>query len=308
MSLLEHSHDIHEGHFHGDGASILSVLEHSLIDIMPMILILIVTFIVIELIEHKFSVNLQNKVRNAGILGPVLGAIVGVIPQCGFSVMAVALYSRRVISLGTMMAIFLATSDEAIPVLLSVPGAYKSILPIMLTKIIIAIIAGYAIDILLKRKPMHVDVNSTIRMENEGGKCLDHKKIKMSKVFIHSIERSLKVSIYLFVITVIITLLVEYFHIEALLGEGVNGGVIEIFLVSLVGLIPNCAVSLGIVKLFTMNVIGFASLIAGLSSNAGLALIFLFKESKNKKKAFLITLMLFLISFISGCIIYLFNI
>ncbi|KMT22523.1 putative manganese transporter [Clostridium cylindrosporum] len=297
---------LHEGHLHGDETGFFAVLEHSLIDIIPMIIILILTFVAIEYIEHKFSARLQDKVRNAGILGPLLGAIVGIIPQCGFSVMAVALYSRKIISLGTMMAIFLATSDETIPVLLSTPGAYKHILPIIGAKLVIAIVAGYIIDIIFGRKSMKVDIKSTKEMESEGEKCLDHEKISLSKVFIHSIQRSFKVGIYIYVITVLITLLIEYFHIDKFDSIIFTEGYIQIFLVSLIGLIPNCAVSLGIVKLFTMNVIGFSSVIAGLSSNAGLALIFLFKESKNKKKALLITLMLFVISLLSGITLHIF--
>ena len=298
MEFFEHSHE----HVHEHGSPVMHILYHSFIDIIPMILILILTFIAIEYIEHKFSGKLQEKVRRAGILGPVLGSLVGAIPQCGFSVMAVALYSKRIISLGTMMAIFLATSDEAIPVLLTSPESYGSILPMILTKIVLAILFGYIIDFVIVRRPINVDIKSTDNMEKEGAKCIDEEKISLSKVLTHSIERGLKVSIYLYIITVVISLGLEYVHIEHLIGK--EHGILQIFIVSLLGLIPNCAISLGIVKLFTMNVIGFPAVIAGLSSNAGLALIYLFKESKSKKKAFIITLMLFVISFISGIIIY----
>ena len=299
MELLQHSHE----HIHEHENSIVHILYHSFIDIIPMILILILTFIAIEYIEHKFSGKLQEKVRKAGILGPVLGALVGAIPQCGFSVMAVALYSKRIISLGTMMAIFLATSDEAIPVLLTSPDSYGSILPIILTKVILAIIFGYIIDFIIVKRPINVDIKSTYDIEKEGSKCIDEEKISLSKVLVHSIERGLKVSVYLYIITVVISLALEYVHIEHIIGN--DHGILQIFIVSVLGLIPNCAVSLGIVKLFTMNVIGFPAVIAGLSSNAGLALIYLFKESKSKKKALIITLMLFIISFVSGIIIYL---
>ncbi|MEG0642092.1 MAG: putative manganese transporter, partial [Clostridium sp.] len=180
----------------------------------------------------------------------------------------------------------------------------KSILPIFGTKIVIAIVAGYLLDLIIGRRYINMEVNTTKGMESEGYKCVDERKIKLSQVIKHSLERSFKVSIYIYIITVLVSLVVEYFGVDNLSGEVFSEGYLQILLSAAIGLIPNCAISVGFVKLFTMNLIGFSSVIAGLSSNAGLALIFLFKESKSKKKALLITFMLFSISFISGAIIH----
>ncbi|WP_048571220.1 putative manganese transporter [Clostridium cylindrosporum] len=301
LNLVEHSHEIHEGHLHTEGVSIFSVIEHAFIDTLPMIPILIITFIMIEYMEHRFSAGLQEKIRNAGVLGPIVGALIGIIPQCGFSVMAVALYSRKIVSLGTLISIFIATSDEALPVFLSMPSAYGSIMPFLITKIAIAIVAGYFIDVVTIRRSQRCEIAASKEVDDQALKCVDVDTIKFSKVLIHSLERTLKVTIYIYIVTVIITFIIEYFGVETLAGTLFSEGYGQVFIASLIGLIPNCAISVGLVKLFTMNVIGFSSVIAGLSANAGLALIFLFKE--NKKKAVYITLILFGISFLSGVVI-----
>lgn len=304
--MLGHSHDLHEGHLHSDGLSVFSVMEHSIIDTLPMIPILIITFILIEYMEHRFSGSLQEKVRNAGVLGPFIGALIGIIPQCGFSIMAVAFYSKKVISLGTMISIFIATSDEAIPVLLSMDSSYSSILPFIITKIIIAVLFGYIIDTIFNRMKMKSETALTKEFEESACKCIDGKSIKFTRVLIHSLERTLKVTVYIFVVTFLLSLVIEYFGVDALAGTAFSNPYGQIVISSLIGLIPNCAISVGLVKLFTVNAIGFSSVIAGLSSNAGLALIFLFRG--NKKKAFIITSILFGISLLSGIIIEIFNI
>lgn len=297
--------DLQDIHSHSDGISFFHILEHSIIDTLPMIPILIITFIVIEYMEHKFSSRLQEKVKNAGFLGPLVGAFIGIIPQCGFSVMAVALFSRKIISLGTMMSIFIATSDEALPVFLSIPDSYSSIVPFFGIKIIIAIVFGYLIDIVLKRFGKSNEMDYSEAADEKANKCVDKGDIKFSKVFIHSLERTLKVTIYIFIVTLIITFIIEYLGVEELTESVFKTGYGQIFFAALIGLIPNCAISVGLVKLFTVGAIGFPSVIAGVSANAGLALVFLFKESKDKKKALGITLLLFGISFLSGIVIYL---
>lgn len=303
--MLEHSHELHEGHLHSDGLSVFSVMEHSLIDTLPMIPILIITFIVIEYMEHRFSSSLQEKVRNAGVLGPIIGALIGIIPQCGFSIMAVAFYSKRIISLGTMMAIFIATSDEAIPVLLSMDASRSSILPFIAAKIIIAVVFGYIIDMVVSRVNMRSETALTKEFEEDACKCTDEKVIKFTNVLVHSLERTLKVTIYIYILTFLLSLVIEYFGVDALAGSRFSNPYGQIVISSLIGLIPNCAISVGLVKLYAVNAIGFSSVIAGLSSNAGLALIFLFRG--NKKRAFIITYILLGISLFSGVIIQVFT-
>ncbi|MEF9953137.1 MAG: putative manganese transporter [Clostridium sp.] len=308
MDILSHAHGVHEGHLHGEGNIILSTLEHSLLDLLPMIPLLLITFILIELMEHKFSAKLQNTIRKAGMLGPILGALIGIIPQCGFSIMAVAFYSKRVISLGTMMAIFLATSDEAIPVILSMPKSYGILVPFLVLKIVIAATAGYIIDMFVSERNRKLDVACTRETEEMGSLCTESSKINVKNVVLHSLERTVKVMAYIYVVMVIISLAVEFIGIERLSSGVLSGGIPQILAFSIIGLVPNCAVSVGIVQLYSVGVISFASVIAGLCSNAGLGLIYLYKESKSFKKSFMITLMLLTISFVAGSLIYIVDI
>ncbi|MEG0133929.1 MAG: putative manganese transporter [Clostridium sp.] len=304
MDILSHAHGAHEGHLHGEGNIILSTLEHSLLDLLPMIPLLLITFIVIELMEHKFADKLQNSIKKAGILGPILGALIGIIPQCGFSIMAVAFYSKRMISLGTMMAIFLATSDEAIPVILSMPKSYGILVPFLVLKVLIATTAGYIIDLFINEKSKRLEMVCTRETEQIASVCTETESINYKKVIYHSIERTFKVMLYIYGVMVLISLAVEFIGIERLSSGVFSGGILQILAFSIIGLIPNCAVSVGIVQLYSVGVISFASVIAGLCSNAGLGLIYLYKESKSFKKAFSITLLLLIISFIAGGLVY----
>ncbi|MEG0371870.1 MAG: putative manganese transporter [Clostridium sp.] len=300
MKLLDHSHS---GHMHSEGTSFSSVVEHSFIDTIPMIPILLITFIFIEYIEHKFSKGLQTKIRSAGGLGPLIGALIGIIPQCGFSVVAVALYSRNIVSLGTLISIFVATSDEAIPVLLSMPESYDMVIPFIIIKVIIAVIAGYIIDIILLYRNKKLEIATTKEVELVSSPCIEENTINIKNVIIHSLERTFKVYAYIILVTISISLMIEYIGIQTLSNTLFKGGVLQVFLSSVIGLVPNCAVSVALVQLYTSNVLSFASVMAGLSSNAGLGLIFLFKESKNKKNALMITIILLLMSFSAGVII-----
>ncbi|MEF9935326.1 MAG: putative manganese transporter [Clostridium sp.] len=308
MDIFSHAHGAHEGHLHGEGNIILSTLEHSLLDLLPMIPLLLITFIAIELMEHKFSSKLQNSIKKAGFLGPILGALIGIIPQCGFSIMAVAFYSKRMISLGTMMAIFLATSDEAIPVLLSMPKSYGILVPFLVLKIVIAATAGYIIDMFISEKNKKLQIACTRETEQVANLCTEVESINYKKVLVHSLERTIKVMLYIYVVMVVISVAVEFIGIEKLSSGIFSGGIMQILAFSIIGLIPNCAISVGIVQLYSVGVISFASVIAGLCSNAGLGLVYLYKESKSIKKSISITILLLGISFLAGSLLYLVDI
>lgn len=278
----------------------------SLMDTVKMIPFLALTFIAIEYFEHKFGKKFSDKIKDAGKLGPILGAALGIIPQCGFSVIGVAFYSEGLITLGTIIAIFIATSDEALPVLISKPSTAGKVLPLIAAKFLLAILWGYIIDIALKRRTLKNDalLNDNGITEPCEDECIN-AHFDFKDIFKHSIKRTMKIALYILVINFAIGAAVEYSGFTRFASLTYGNQPLQIGISSIVGLIPNCAVSIGLVEVYLNHAIGFPGLVAGLSSNAGLALLVLFKESKRKKDALYLTLLLVICGFLSGIILYL---
>ncbi len=277
----------------------------SLMDTVKMIPFLALTFIAIEYFEHKFGKKFADKIKSSGKFGPILGAILGIIPQCGFSIMGVAFYSEGLITLGTLISIFIATSDEALPVLVSNPSTAGKVLPLVMTKLLLAILWGYIIDTALRRKNLKSDV--LLSTDNSIEPCEDeciNAHFVFADIFKHSLKRTAKIALYIFVINFAIGAAVDYSGFTRFASLTYGNQPLQIGISSIIGLIPNCAISIGLVEVYLNHAIGFPSLVAGLSSNAGLALLVLFKESKRKKDALYLTLLLVACSFLSGIILY----
>ena len=143
----------------------LEIIFDTLIDTARLVPFLFLSFLVIELLEHKLSNKTNNILLKSGKLGPLLGSLVGIIPQCGFSVVATNLYITRIISLGTLIAIYLSTSDEMLPILLSEKAPFKEIALILVIKFVVAVIAGYIISIFLKKIKKNMNI-MTFVMKN----------------------------------------------------------------------------------------------------------------------------------------------
>jgi hypothetical protein len=288
---------------------LIELFIEALLDTLKMLPFLLITFIFIEYFEHKLGKKFDDKIMSAGKFGPIIGALLGIIPQCGFSVMAVAFYSESLISLGTMVSVFIATSDEALPILISTPGAIGKVIPLIITKLIFAIIWGYIIDIIFKsrvlreKKSPATDKTATDKKEGCEDECIT-ASFKIKDIFMHSLKRTLKISLYILVITFGLNILVDYLGIERITKFMYKDSPMQTGVASLLGLIPNCAISIGLVEIYLKGAISFASLVAGLSSNAGLAILVLFKEEKRKLNAVLIMALLFFTSFITGLILH----
>lgn len=279
----------------------MELLHEALHDTIIALPILIVAFVLIEFIEHKMGKKYDYKIKQAGKFGPIIGAALGIIPQCGFSILGVMFYFQGYITLGTLMAIFLATSDEALPVLISNPQAVDKVIPFIIIKFSVAVLWGYVVDLLIKTKTVEIhDGDMELAATDE---CLtEHFDLK--EVLLHSFKMSLKIFAYMFIINVVLGYLIETFHIDETVGILSKTSFVQPALVSLVGLIPNCAISVGIIQGFTLGVLSFSSAIAGLSANAGLGLLYLVKESKSKLDAFKIIGLLYLISAITGILLF----
>ena len=277
----------------------LEIFQDSIIDTLKLLPFLFITYLIMEYIEHKMNDKSKKTIKKAGKFGPIVGGIVGIIPQCGFSASATSLYATRVISLGTLIAVYLSTSDEMIPIFISESVPIYVILKIIGIKLVIGIIFGCLIDFCLNLKNKGKIEKQKIEdmCEHEHCHC-DQKGIVKSAV-----KHTFNITIYIFIVTLMISSCVYFIgedNISEFIGNNVFLGPI---LVSLIGLIPNCAASVIITNLYLQNIINMPCLISGLLTSAGVGLIILFKSNKNLKENISIVGLLYAIGMISGIIL-----
>ena len=265
-------------------------------------------YILISIIESKVSKKIHLKSK----LSPLFGGMLGVIPQCGFSVVATDLYIKRHITIGTLFAVYIACSDEAIPILLSNPASAKIILPLLILKIIFSFIVGFIIDLIFYKnnRKIQLHYNECHHEEEIHKGCCEHNIEGNSKIrnyLLHPLIHSLKIFVYLYIVNLCFEYAI-YFIGEKNIYSFFNESYIFLPIVSsVIGLIPNCASSVIITELLVNGVLPFGAAFAGLCCNAGLGIIYLLKNNKNKKESLFIVLTLFIVSLIVGYIVLLFQ-
>ena len=269
----------------------------SLIDTVKLIPFLLITYIIMEFIEHKTSHKTKDAIKKSGHFGPLIGGILGVVPQCGFSAAASSLYSARIITLGTLIAVFLSTSDEMLPILISEAVDVKIILSILGIKLVIAVVVGFIIDLFFRKK------FETSKDEPEIKDLCEHEHCHCEHgIFKSALKHTINITLYIFIISLVLNIII-YFIGEDNLAHILNSTpVIGPIIASLVGLIPNCASSVIITQLYLSNVLNFATMIAGLLVNTGVGLLILFRTNKDLKENIKITVLLFAIGVIFGII------
>jgi hypothetical protein len=269
-------------------------------------------YIALEFLENRSESFIGEKISHRMGAAPFLGALLGCMPQCGFSVIAATLYTRRCISLGTLLAVFVSTSDEAIPVILAQQDKAPLVLWLLLTKVIIATLAGYAIDLIFKKDASQEPHAPHAPVIPKGGHrhcdCHGHDRQtpRWKAFFFFPLKHTLKVSFFIFAVSLAIGLLVAKFGETGLEHFFFTGTLFQPLIAVLVGLIPNCAASVAITEIYLKGAITFGSAIAGLSASGGLGLLVLLKENKNPKENALIIGLLFLISLTAGILLNLF--
>lgn len=269
----------------------------SLIDTVKLIPFLLITYIIMEFIEHKTSHKTKDAIKKSGHFGPLIGGILGVVPQCGFSAAASSLYSARIITLGTLIAVFLSTSDEMLPILISEAVDVRIILSILGIKLVIAVVVGFIIDLFFRKK------FETSKDEPEIKDLCEHEHCHCEHgIFKSALKHTINITLYIFIISLVLNIII-YFIGEDNLAHILNSTpVIGPIIASLVGLIPNCASSVIITQLYLSNVLNFATMIAGLLVNTGVGLLILFRTNKDLKENIKITVLLFAIGVIFGII------
>jgi len=288
----------------------MDFLTEALIDTLKLLPLLVVIYFLVSLLEYRYGDRMGSFLARFGIFNPVIGALFGCIPQCGFSVAGSALYVKRLISVGTLLAVFISTSDEAVPVLLSMPHKVPMVGSLIAIKVAIAIIAGIGIDILLRylpagkaANPLNMAGHSEDSVATHSGCCshdLEKKHSKIEALVLHPLRHTIKIFIYLFVLSAILNLIVKKIDIAQML---LGGTVFQPLLASLIGLIPNCFASVLLAKLFAEGAISFGSLVAGLCAGAGLGLLVLIRENKSFKNTLFVIGLLIAISVLAGIII-----
>ena len=278
----------------------IEIIEETLIDSIKLLPFLFITYLIMEYIEHKTSDKLKNTIKKSGKYGPVIGGLLGTIPQCGFSVAATNLYATRIITLGTLISVYLATSDEMIPILLSEGAPITTILSILGIKLVIAIFAGFIIDFIIRRKNKENDEEERIidLCEKEHCHC-EHG------IFKSALKHTLNIFVFIIIITFIINILIHFIGEDNIANFVRINPILGPVLASIIGLIPNCASSVILTQLYVENVIPVATMISGLLAGTGIGLAVLFKMNKGIKENLKITVLMYLIGVISGIILQL---
>lgn len=276
----------------------IEVLLDTIKDGLKLLPFLFVTYLILEIIEKKASNKTEEMIKKAGKFGPIVGAFLGMIPQCGFSAAASSLFSARIISAGTLIAIFLSTSDEMLPILISQSAPILLIVKILSIKLIIGMMSGMTIDIVLKKKDNHENKENIHQICED-----DHCHCEEEGILKSSIHHTLHIFMYIVMITFILNIIIYFVGEESIAHLILNVPVVGPIIASIVGLIPNCASSVILTTLYLDNIITIGSMIAGLLANSGIGLLVLFKLNKNKRENLKIVLALLVIGIISGVLV-----
>lgn len=278
----------------------IHLLEHTIKDTLNILPFLFVAFLFIELLEHKFSDNTKKIINKSGKLGPIVGSLLGLIPQCGFSVVATNFYITRVISIGTLFSIYLTTSDEMLPIMISNKVDVKIIIFILFIKLICGIVFGLLIDLFLR--------NEKYIRKYDYNICEKHDCHCEHSLFKSVLKHTFNTFIFIFLITIFLTLMFDNFDKNIINNIFMKDNIFGPFIGALIGLVPNCASSVILTELFINDVINLGTCISGLLSCSGVALLILIKSNKNIKENLIIISSLYFISVLVGIILELIRI
>ncbi len=304
----------------------LHIVEHSLLDTFKLVPFLFLTYLAMEYLEHKAGEKTAQMVRKAGKWGPLIGGVAGVVPQCGFSAAASNLYAGRVISLGTLFAIYLSTSDEMLPIMISSDKATMAqIGQILAMKAIIGIAAGFVIDWIVRghahnhdghhhteHAHNHDDHHHTGHEHSHGTHhhnehyqihelCdKEHCNCEEDGVFLSAVKHTLHITLFVLLITVALNIVLHLVGEDVLATILLDKPVLGPVLAGIVGLVPNCASSIVITQLFLEKVIGIGSMMAGLLVNAGVGLVVLFRVNRYRGENLKIAGLLYIIGVVVG--------
>lgn len=303
----------------------LDVVLDTLIDSIKLVPFLFLTYLAMEYLEHKAGEKTTYMVRKAGKLGPLIGGVAGVLPQCGFSAAASNLYAGRVITLGTLIAIYLSTSDEMLPILISEKMDIRFVLGVLAAKAVIGAVAGFLIDLLIREQKIHHDHpeyghkhgHSAQGVHGQETEEEDHAEqehiheicehdnchCEEDGIFLSAVKHTLQITFFIIVIGFVLNVVLHFVGEDTLANLILNRPVWGPVLAGLVGLIPNCAASVTVTQLYISGVISLGAMMSGLLVGAGVGLLVLFRVNSDKKESLKIVGILYVIGVLTGIVI-----
>ena len=274
------------------------IILEALWDCVKLLPFLFLTYLAMEYLEHKAGDKLQNAIRKSGKCGPVIGSILGAFPQCGFSAAASNLYAGRIITLGTLLSIYLSTSDEMLPILISENAGIDMILKILGVKIVIGMAVGLLVDAVISRLLRKNQDDMQIEHMCEQHNCHCEKGIVKS-AFHHTVE----IFIYVLLITIVLNAIIAFIGEEFLANLILNRPVVGELIAGVIGLIPNCAASVVITQLYLNGVLSAGAMMSGLLAGAGVGILVLLRVNDKPKENIRIILLLYVSGVAAGLLI-----
>ncbi|HZL81971.1 MAG TPA: putative manganese transporter [Candidatus Deferrimicrobium sp.] len=299
----------------------VKVILDALRDTLNMVPILFGVYLILEYVEARWQQRIVDAVEGAGHVGPLVAAAGGAIPQCGFSVMASALYTQRLLTMGTIVAVYLATSDEALPILLSRPDKAYIVLPLVGVKVLLAVAGGYLVDAFMRSENRRRTQECQNRRKAEQDAvrigeqscscdgtrasctCEETGRVDWKEIFWSATKRTAQIILFVLVTSLVIGLLINWVGQENLSRLLLGHTIFQPVLTAFLGLIPNCAASVAITELYIAGTISFGSTVAGLGAAGGLGLVVLFRENHDMKNTLKVVAWLLGISITAGILI-----
>lgn len=288
---------------------LLHELEHSALDTLRLVPLLLVTYLVMEAIEHSASARVRSIVEGSGKAGPIVGGLLGALPQCGFSAMAATLYAGRVVTVGTLVAVVLSTSDEMIPVFLAHQAPLDSLVAIVALKVAVGVVVGLAVDVVLRARHRagdgHVHIHELCEREHchcDAGHDHGHDHGRWAIVrsaLVHTVQ----VTLFIFIVTFVFGLVIEGIGQDALGALLANHPVRATFVAALVGLVPNCAASVAITELYLDGVLAAGPMIAGLLASGGMGLLVLWRTNASAGQNAAVTAFVYAVAVVTGLMV-----
>lgn len=285
----------------------VDILTDAIKDTLYLIPFLFVTYVAMEWLETKTESQAEARIKNSGALGPVIGSALGLVPQCGFSAAASTLYAGRVITRGTLIAVFLATSDEMLPIFLAKAVPLQQIFQLLAIKFLIGLVAGLAVDFILNitnKRTKHFKIHELCEQE----KChcdheheeANHTSAKAKMILKSSLKHTLQVVIFVFIVNFLLSAAIQVVGEEALSSLMKTNEWVSVIISAFVGLIPNCAASVAIADLWADGILSYGAMLSGLLVSAGIGLLVLFRTNKEPKRNVSILLTLLFVGIACG--------
>ena len=278
----------------------LDVLLDAVIDTLKLLPFLFLSYLLMEFLEHNSSDKARNLLRRSGQIGPLVGSALGVIPQCGFSAAAAGLYTGRIITMGTLIAVFLSTSDEMLPILISEGAPAGFVIKLLATKLVIGIVVGFTVDLLVKAMNKKRSITPEPQIEElcERENCDCHNGF-----FLSAIKHTLRVTVFILVFSLALNTIIHFIGKDTLSGVIFENSVLGSAISAIVGLIPNCASSVVLTEFYLEGFMSIGSLISGLLVNSGVALALLFRNNRPIKNTLVIVGILLIAGIGAGILI-----